>query len=616
MSVTGAAAYKKRAGMLSIQEELLPPILVWKSIDSSVPVPVVELPLRTLTNLQATPVTLEKMMLKVVSKGPEDPETLVTTVFSFNHRPTMNNIRDALQQIISRQKTVIQPGLSPAPGDATQANDAPANGSLGTFSSTDSLTEAKLLRNHTLQQKLLRAQPALFTAFQETVIKGGLHPDEFWSTRIHLLRTFALESSQRRGPYNVLSTIKTVATSDNQVNVSISIDKIQAIFEQYPVVRKAYDENVPKLSEGEFWTRFFCSKLFRKLKGEKIGVYDKGDLILDKYCLINLDYLEKEDEEDEEHIPRFLDLEGNKDDNSQKLGNGPDVTMKGDNNPEIVLILRSMNKLSTKIVSNCVPHGETFEELEKEKEEELEFKDLEETQPMSYIELHVNSQHNSNSSKTDTEVTIADADKVDAGLPEFKEKMKDYFTTELDLTELYSAPSRKRSAEEAFKDTIQMIKANTKQLKQTWNVTSVESLFSGVSVVNVTTDIDSSLPDADLETLRLTQATSMEFLKHFWVNFTNRKGVSAAGNPAMVRKLYASLKKCQERVESSIQLVAAQNPVKPEPETEKSEGEAVEKPVDNVHERHARDYMGSISRSLLVAIDSYESAVKKVGGVL
>lgn len=120
-----------------------------------------------------------------------------------------------------------------------------------------------------------------------------------------------------------------------------------------------------KFSEGEFWSRFFNSKLFRRLRGDKISINNsRGDVILDKYLYIDQNYQEKastapqkEDNVDnkpanslkkgrksgfieppkfeemvvpEPNISKFLDLLGNEQDNSQKLGNRPDITMRCD----------------------------------------------------------------------------------------------------------------------------------------------------------------------------------------------------------------------------------------------------------------------------------------------
>lgn len=61
----------------------------------------------------------------------------------------------------------------------------------------------------------------------------------------------------------MLSTIKPVATSDNQVNVNVTRSTINEIFDIYPIIKKAFTDLVPqKLLEGEFWSRFSILNCF------------------------------------------------------------------------------------------------------------------------------------------------------------------------------------------------------------------------------------------------------------------------------------------------------------------------------------------------------------------
>jgi transcription initiation factor TFIIH subunit 1 len=48
-------------------------------------------------------------------------------------------------------------------------------------------------------------------------------------------------------------------------------------------VKTVYDENVPRVSEDQFWSRFFLSRLFKKLKGDKVLPSDTTDNIFDRY---------------------------------------------------------------------------------------------------------------------------------------------------------------------------------------------------------------------------------------------------------------------------------------------------------------------------------------------
>jgi transcription initiation factor TFIIH subunit 1 len=61
-----------------------------------------------------------------------------------------------------------------------------------------------------------------------------------------MLRAHAIERTQQRGPYNVLSVLKP-KTQDGTTKVSLSADRIRDIFEQHPLIKRVYDENVPKV---------------------------------------------------------------------------------------------------------------------------------------------------------------------------------------------------------------------------------------------------------------------------------------------------------------------------------------------------------------------------------
>lgn len=579
--VSGAALYKKKSGLLTIYEDRSPAILLWKAADNALPIPPVEIVLTTITNLQATATTSPKMMLKIITKPSEGADS-VDYVFSFTNRIVMDNVKESLQQIGARHKSALQAAQS---ATANATSEKPL---INTTFLDDALDSKKLLRNHQLQQKLLLENKTLMSTFKEAVMNQGLDPEEFWTTRVHLLRAFALSNSQKIGPYNVLSTIKPTATSDNQVNVSVSREKIHAIFEQYPVVRKAYDDNVPRLSEGEFWSRFFASKLFRKLRGEKINVNARGDLILDKYINMDIDYEKHEDETLNHKVNKTIDLEGNQENDSSKLGNAPDLTMKPNAIPETVSVLRSMNRLSQKMV-NSLEHeysrSATPGEKEKSKEEkenerireELLFHDLETPHNTEYSEISVKQdreKHDTNRVKPPTRQEYA----------QYVDELKSQFEQPVDLQTVFSN-DRKRSIEEASADVINTVRVNSKQSKQSWQVYRSFEEQAAHTVVDQTEEtVDKNI----LEQLRITHATSVEFLRHFWLHFSS-------GDPSQVstvRTLYNSLVKSQERVNAALEAIS-----------------------DEKTREQSTHYMHPLNDSLAMAIMRYQQASKASGAV-
>lgn len=141
----------------------------------------------------------------------------------------------------------------------------------------DQYADTKLLTALELQMSLLNTSPALRQRFDRALqekpesVSLGQFSNQFWSTRVHMLRSHAIERSQATGTYNVLSVIK-AKTVDGALMLSLTKEQIELLFRQHPVVQKAYNDNVPQLSEGDFWERFFHSRLMKKLKGERLSL--------------------------------------------------------------------------------------------------------------------------------------------------------------------------------------------------------------------------------------------------------------------------------------------------------------------------------------------------------
>lgn len=569
-SVSGACMVSKISGMVHIKEDASPLMLEWKAIDQ---LKLVTIPLNSLTNLKASKEGAPKMALLVLYKLDGDEEKKLT--LTFTNRPTMNNIKDSLQTIVARLKTIIKDSPTPMADSSAPSTPVPlsSNNSAGLstmanplkFNDPESLTDQSLLKNHQLQQKLLLEDKALRNTFTQSVINFKLSPNVFWLTRLNQLRTYALTISQHRGPYNVLSTIKPVASSDNQVNVNVTRDTINEIFDTYPIIRKAFSDLVPsKFPEGEFWSRFFNSKLFRRLRGDKINnSNERGDYVLDKYLYIDQDYLAQEDndesnkkakplEESAPQVNKFLDLLGNEEDNSQKLGNMPDITMrysedlmkqnsllnptirgktpqKGQEN-EMIILMKNMNKLSSKMVSMSSAKqdhdtnngGLSVEELN-EFERELNLHDLNDIESLEYVQLNINKnfenkpsayQHETNESIPATELSS-------------------YLTANtfqpqasgINLTETYSSKTNEIS--KTANDISILIKQNFRTFKLINQSTSKETSTSPI------------VPETMIQEIVTYNITIMEFLSQFWKLFLN------GSNPNQLKKIFTSLKNCK-----------------------------------------------------------------------
>lgn len=372
-------------------------------------------------------------------------------------------------------------------------------------------------------------------------MKEGLTPDEFWSTRIQSLRSFAIQRNQKRGPFNVLSTIKPTASSDNEVNVNVTRDKIREIFIQYPIVKKAYNDQVPKLSEGEFWSRFFSSKLFRNLRGEKVNFHDRGDVIIDKYLQYDLDYDGEEDDKeinnlldetgtmkiklfhDSVHpIDRALDLKAN-DDDCKLGGNKPDITMKLDQDPQLVNILRTMNRLSRRMMDSTENEKDPFDPR-------APIKDLNVAESRKFNELHFDqkSQINSNPLPMDESQYCMS-------------EMQQTVSADFNLSLVYD--DLKKPIHEVYKEINSIVKFNSKQSDTKSNDNNSDS-------------VKTSIPLDSLDSIKLTHATSIEFLTQFWSKFNKIQSSNPHKTPNFksllikLRKDYFSLQNCIKRLDA------------------------------------------------------------------
>lgn len=408
--------YKKKDGLLSIADDAK--YLFWTPAAPPNSSPTVTVPIADITNLQQTPASTPKVALKVVVKDD-------SYVFSFtggDARKNQEAITDTLRNTIASAKAST--AASVLPTGSASGTPRPQNGgetgqpaamaiakAVSSKASADDgwYDDAKLKNDMQLQRSLLESDQALATRFNQALkdrpdnVSAAQFTSQFWSARVHLLRAHAIEKAQKQGEYNVLPEIKFVrkaAEKEGEADVKqlhITKEQIKLIFKQYPVVSEAYDENVGdakkgKMTPGEFWQRFFGSRLLKKLKGEKITQVDPPDGMLDKY----LDRREA-GPASIAHVPHFMDLEGNEQNHSQRKGNRPDQDMRPSENDKVP-ILRVLNNLSEKMLSHVAPEdvGEDGQHapigLDEETFEHLRLRDLDRQDTDTRVKLNVREQ--------------------------------------------------------------------------------------------------------------------------------------------------------------------------------------------------------------------------------
>jgi len=387
----------------------------------------------------------------------------------------------------------------------------------------DQVSNARLIADINLQKSLLESSPELRQRFNESLkakpntITISQFSSEFWSSRVHMLRAHAIEKSQRQGAYNVLSEIK---TKDGKLN--LSREQIQLIFKQHPLVMRVYNALTPHpFNETDFWSKFFASKLFKKLKGEKLTEMDADIPEMDQYLTADED-AGRTRQFVVSHIPRFIDIEGNEQNHSQRKGNAPDFTLRP-NSLDKVPILRVLNNMSEQMMGNVEPADEEMfapvGQLDEEEFRQLQDKFLQNTAEDNRIALKIKDQQRFFSGERQRERRPSKAVKPEAVLRDVDNDLR---ASRPLFTEFNS--DEEQQARSATQNIM-------KTLKQ-----RAEELTTG-------SQTQPNLSAASTSAALLTHNTTIEFLHYFWAVYQSGDEARAGE----LQSLAGALEKALER---------------------------------------------------------------------
>ncbi|KAK0562884.1 RNA polymerase II transcription factor B subunit 1 [Tilletia horrida] len=208
---------------------------------------------------------------------------------------------------------------------------------------------------------ILKAHPSLLALHRQVVHSRIMTDAEFWShpTRLALLRAERAAEKQRKGRNARLADPQKSTDQGGEVRYSLTPQIVRDMFEQYPVVARAYAENVPdKLSEQDFWRRYFSSRLYSRLRTSNRSAASehviRDDEVFDKYL----------QEEDDDIEPRsaynphdsLLDLASTANDHDE-TGNQRDWTMRpgfGGGGKRALPLLRRFNEHSQSLLDSAL----------------------------------------------------------------------------------------------------------------------------------------------------------------------------------------------------------------------------------------------------------------------
>jgi len=536
VNARGSAIYKKKEGTLSISKDQKS--IIWTPSQPRDATPGLLIDVINITNLQQTPETAPKVMLKIFEKPVTAPEP-VTHVLTFNSPTNPREEAKAIKEILSNLIAAVK---------ASDSSNLKLNGSLPANETPSGLPpalpsdqwyeDAHLKNDIELQQSLMKNDPSLQRTYMESrrtkpeTITDSQFNAHFWSTRTNVLRAHAVEVNQKRGPYNVLSAVKIKGEKMN-----IKPEHIQLIFSQHPLVKQIYDENVPKLNEVQFWERFFLSRLYKKLKGQRITEADATDPTFDRY-------LDRSDEkrQDDTQVPHFIDLEGNEENQGgMRSGNKKDFTMIPGSAAKVPII-RSLNNVSERIMANVAPSDIDPANpigMDEETFNSLALRDLQVASIENRIELNIKQQGQffaNDKSLISEEAKLYSVQVASEVLQEMESDLVMDGTAEEGL-DLHSAigvleesdsedenkishVGSKSSFVDAHKHMMEGISARRKEI----DGTASKSSLAGLS-------------DTVFQKLTLTHATTTEFLNHFWLIFLSGDAERAGDLAKMVESL-------------------------------------------------------------------------------
>lgn len=156
-------------------------------------------------------------------------------------------------------------------------------------------SKKKLTKELEIKQKILQGSEEMFIMYKTLVSGGIISAEDFWT----IPKAAELLSAEQdlQQPSGITSAFMSEARPEvdgcNSIQYNLTPDIIQSIFHTYPMIKRRHQEMVPdKITEKDFWTKFFQSQYFHKDKSNASNGA-KNDLFLNLAVEDEETYLQK-----------------------------------------------------------------------------------------------------------------------------------------------------------------------------------------------------------------------------------------------------------------------------------------------------------------------------------
>ncbi|TIA87502.1 hypothetical protein E3P99_03142 [Wallemia hederae] len=271
-----------------------------------------------------------------------EPQQSLT--FTFAHPTNALSEREAVKEKLTQAIAANRARTSNQIGKDVDSQQSRASPGLG-------LSKEDL----EIRKKVLVKDPALAKLHRDLVISGVISENDFWQGRQQLLLLEHLSQSQKPGKPSTLVDPRPTSSQAGEFTITITPQLVHDIFQEYPIVQKAYVENVPNpLNESDFWIRYFHSHLFarHRASSRQDANEARNDPVFDQYLEDVDDGLEPR-HLDRPVFDRLLDLGSTHYDHNEH-GNALDITMQAGKVKAALPLMRRFNEHSQRLLDATI----------------------------------------------------------------------------------------------------------------------------------------------------------------------------------------------------------------------------------------------------------------------